>query len=241
MSNSIIYSLEPVNINNKVQIGTNTLLFGIKDFINLLGLNYFDNNTVFYYWETFNSSLNNIINLLNTLKDDNFIDKNFTLNGYINTIYDKIIDTSKDQTLENNFFETPNIIFKKKISFGNNIFDSLDSIKSSLNNSILFYKSYKQSTSDLYNQLNRPIIPKCAWIPFIGHFLVDKINLKIDDNIIEEIDDQIIHNFNFSKSTVSKDIGLNKMIGNTPDLTMKQEIIPKKTLYVPLPFFFADK
>ena len=242
VGNSIIYSLEPVNINNTVNPGDNcTLLFKIKDFINLLGIDFFDDNIIFYYWETFYSSLNNIILLLNTLKDDNLIDQQFTLNGYIDKIYNKITEISKDQTLENNFFETSNIIFKKKILYGQNVFDSQDSIKSSLNNSILFYKSYKQSTNELYTQLNRPEKPKCAWIPFIGHFLVDNINLKIDDNIIEEIDNQIIHNFNFSNSTVSKDIGLNKMIGNTPDLTIKQEIIPKKTLYVPIPFFFSDK
>jgi len=243
-NNIYYYTLEPIDASSTINISNNrtcNLSYGIMDFINLLGFDYFDNNTVFYYWETFYPSLNNIITLFNTLKDDNLKNQKFTLNGYIDIIYNKIIEMSNDTTLENNLFEIPSVIFKKKILLSQNVFDSHDTIKSNLNNLLSHYKSYKQSTSDLYNQLTRSDVPKCSWIPFIGHFLVDKINFKIDNNIIEEIDDQIIHNFNFFNSTVSKDIGLNQMIGNTPDLTMKQEIIPKKTLYVPLPLFFADK
>ena len=246
-NNIYYYTLEPIDISSTINISNNRtcmLSYGIMDFINLLGFDYFDyfdNNTIFYYWETFYSSLNNIIILLNTLKDDDLKNKKFTLNGYIDIICNQIIEMSKDNTLENNLFEIPSIIFKKKILLSQNVFDSQNTIKSNLDNLTKIYKSYKQSTSDLYNQLIRPDVPKCSWIPFIGHFLVNKIDFKIDNNIIEEIDDQIIHNFNFFNSTVSKDIGLNQMIGNTPDLTMKQEIIPKKTLYVPLPLFFADK
>jgi hypothetical protein len=242
ISGNYIIKLEPFIENIIITSGGfYTIFIGIRHFISLFGIDKFHNNTVFYYWETFTSSINNIINLLDNFTDDNLQNEIFTLNGYIEKIYNKITEISQDITLENNFFEIPQCLFKNKISNGLNIFTSEDSIKSLLVNAKSLFNIYTINNNELNNLLKRPTKPKCSWIQFIGHYLIDKISLKIDDNIIEELDDQIIHNFNFFNSTFSKDIGLNNMIGNTPDLTMKQEIIPKKTLYIPLPFFFEEK
>jgi len=241
ISGNYIMKIQSINQNFSISgINNYTLQLGIKYFIDIFGTDLMNDNCIFYYWETFYSSINSSLNLLDSSSDLYFKGRKFKLADYTEELYNKITLLSQNTSVENFLFEIPECIYNKKIGSSMTIYNNKDSIKSYFNNNKSFYKNLKKINDELKIQLIRPDIPTCSWIPYIGHFLIDKISLKLDDNIIEELDDQIIHIYNFLKSNTSKDIGLNKMIGNTPDLTLKQETIKKKILYVPLPFFFES-
>ena len=218
-----------------------SLKIGIKHFVDLFGTIQMNTSCVFYYWETFSKSIQDSLLFLQNSSDSYYNNQMFTCDNYIDNLYNKITDVIGNNKVTNNLFEVPELLFNKQISNNINPYVSQHKINTIKTNTIAFYNNYELELSNLFIQLKRPDIPKCSWIQYIGHFLLEKINFKIDNNIIEELDDQIIHNFNFLNSTTSKDIELNKMIGNVPDLTFPQNIIPKKTIYIPLPFFFQKK
>jgi hypothetical protein len=241
ISQNYIIKIQSINKNFTISTSSNyTLQLGIKYFIDILGTDLMNDNCIFYYWETFYSSLNDSLNFMNSTSDLYFKGEKLTFASYNEELYNKITLLSENTSFENFLFEIPECIYDKKIISGIILYDNKQSIKNYLENNKSFYKNFKKINDKLKINLIRPDIPTCSWIPYIGHFLIDKINLKLNDNIIEELDDQIIHIYNFLKSNTSKDIGLNKMIGNTPDLTLKQQTIQKKILYVPLPFFFQS-
>lgn len=239
ISGNYILKVQSIDSNFMLSLGTTyKLQIGIGYFINILGTESMNDNCVFYYWETFNSTINNIVTFLNNSGDSYFNQQKFTLAQYIDEIYIKITEISNEST--NFLFEIPECIFNKKSNNILNIFNDEQAISSSLLYKYSSYTSLQKIKLNITNQIKRPSIPTCSWVSYIGHFLIDKITFKIDDNIIEEIDDQIMHIYNFLNANEQKEKLLNKMIGNTPDLTYPYQIINKKTLYVPLPFFFEN-
>ncbi len=219
---------------------TYMLEIGISNFINLIGTDIFDTGNVLYYWEKFYSGIDLAFDILNDTLDSKYIEKKFTCAEYIDKIYQYISEISLQNNEYNSLFEIPECIFDKKVNFTIDVFRNYQTINT-------YYERVKQIhinshniVQNLLTQLDRPLIPKCSWINYLGHFLVDKISFKIDDNIIEELDGQIIHIYNYLNSTTSKDIGLEKMIGHIPELIQPLNKTQSKTIYIPLPFFFKD-
>ena len=218
---------------------TYTLKLGIKNIINYIGSEKMNDRVVFNYWETFLYSIQEIIKNILPLDDYYFVNQQFTLNSYIDKIYEII-----NNNIANNntfLFNIPDELFQKKTIYNINNFINGQTIQSYISSTISLYNNVMNNINNIQSIINRDTIPKCSWIPYIGHYLIDKINFKIDDNIIEEMDGQILQIYNkMNVNNITRDRGLNIMIGNIPDLTLLQNKINKKTLYIPLPFFFSS-
>ena len=121
----------------------------------------------------------------------------------------------------------------------NNNIEILNQIDNVINYQLYNYKQGLINTNILNNIST---IPKLAWIDYIGHYIIDEIIIKIDDQILEKLTDDWIHLNSFLEITEGKINGYNKMIGNIRDLTSFNENIKKSyKLYIPLPFYFHKK
>jgi len=90
--------------------------------------------------------------------------------------------------------------------------------------------------------INRPIKPRVSWIKFVGHFIFNKINLRINDYTLQELSSDWLHIWSHCAINESKYGGYYKMIGNTKELYNFDSNKKKKSnLYIPLPFYFQNK
>lgn len=94
----------------------------------------------------------------------------------------------------------------------------------------------------LNNIINRPIKPRVSWIKFIGHYIFDKINLRINDYTLQELTSDWVHIWSHCNINENKLDGYYKMIGNIEELNNFNSYKKRKTnLYIPLPFYFQNK
>jgi len=212
---------------------------GVKSLIEQLGTSQINTGCVLYYWEKFYSAIDLANNVLNDITDSNFVNQKFSCSDYIEKIYEYIGKITYDDNEYNSLFEIPECIFDKKVKYSLNSFKNINTIKAEYQINKNIYQNVLKKVQSIKTNISRSEIPTCSWINFIGHYLIDKITFKIDDNVIEELDDQIIQIYNFGRSNKSKDIGLLKMIGHIPSLTEPCQEIKGRTIYIPLPFFFS--
>ena len=103
-------------------------------------------------------------------------------------------------------------------------------------NGDLIYKTYLEVTLPEITATGGSV----AWVPDIGHQLIDNVNLEIGG---QEIDKHYGDWLNIWQDlTISPGLkdGFNTMIGNTPALTGPNLTdIPSTELYIPLQFWFC--
>lgn len=88
--------------------------------------------------------------------------------------------------------------------------------------------------------LNRPDRPRFSWINYIGHFIIKRLKIEINDFKLEELNGDWIHIKSLLQAN-SKLKGYFKLIGNTKELTFYNNDIKKETdIYIPLPFYFKN-
>jgi hypothetical protein len=114
------------------------------------------------------------------------------------------------------------------------------------NNIVTQYKINLQNKINnvikLNSIINRPIKPRVSWIKFVGHFIFNKINLRINDYTLQEISSDWLHIWSHCTINENKYDGYYKMIGNTKELYNFDSNKKKKSnLYIPLPFYFQNK
>lgn len=214
---------------------TYTIQVGIKSILDNIGVDKLWYKTVFYFWETFKSSLLENKNIISSF-DDTMLNKLNTESGYVNEMFSYIseIDSSS------NLFKMPIDIFDNNVPYKLKSLGSLSSVQTLENNTIEKYRDFKSEISKIQSILIRDDVPKCSWVDYIGHYIIEKLQFKIDDNVLEEIDSQILQIYNHRNSNDSTINGLHKMIGHTNDLRIPQTTIPKKILHVPLPLCFSE-
>ena len=94
----------------------------------------------------------------------------------------------------------------------------------------------------LNNIINRPIKPRVSWIKYIGHYIFNKISLRINDYTLQELNSDWIHIWSHCNMNENKYDGYYKMIGNIEELyNFDSNIKKKRNLYIPLPFYFQNK
>lgn len=213
---------------------------GIANFINVIGTDVFDTGCVLYYWEKFYSGVDLAFDVLNDTVDTQFVDMQFTCAEYIEQTFQYISKISLEDNEYNSLFEIPDSIFDSKVEFTIDVFRNYQSISTYSKRVKQIHRNVLEKVQNISTQLARPTLPSCSWINYLGHFIIDTISFKIDDNVIEELDGQSIHIYNYLNSTTSKDIGLEKMIGYIPELTQPINKTVSKTIYIPLPFFFKN-
>jgi hypothetical protein len=103
-------------------------------------------------------------------------------------------------------------------------------------NNYINYSELEKIIRDIYESKNVDF----AWIREIGHYIIDTIDLYIDDAIIDHLTGEYLHFMYKTEITESKKSGYDKMIGNVPSLyTFNNTKKCKYTLYVPIPFTFS--
>lgn len=79
-----------------------------------------------------------------------------------------------------------------------------------------------------------------AWSKYIGFNLIEEINVKIGDQIIDKHDYNWLYIDHVINRSISKDYGFNNMIGNIPELyNYNSKVKPAHMLYIPLQFWFC--
>jgi hypothetical protein len=160
--------------------------------------------------------------------------KNYMLNDIISSIIDNHplinLPNNKISKIYNQHFN--NFRFTNDNNDGNNI---ITQYKINLQNKI-------NNVIKLNSIINRPVKPRVSWIKFVGHFIFNKINLRINDYTLQEISSDWLHIWSHCTINESKYDGYCKMIGNTKELYNFDSNKKKKSnLYIPLPFYFQNK
>ena len=88
-----------------------------------------------------------------------------------------------------------------------------------------------------------------AWVKHIGHAIVEEIDLEIGGSLIDRHYGEWLHIWKELSSNNGHDSGLDKMLGNVPELTsistldwdLPENVLLKNsyTLYIPLQFYFC--
>ena len=99
------------------------------------------------------------------------------------------------------------------------------------------YATYKVNE---LSYLNRAPIPMFSWIGNLGNFIFDEIELYFNDLLIDTQYSNWINIWHNLNNTYDKKELLEKMIGNTKDLTdLSINMKPSKKLLIPLRFWFC--
>jgi hypothetical protein len=238
INNNVIIHIESFDSSKKIVY----VKRGIKNIIN-----YFKNSNIDYtkylntyivtfYYGTFLASLKLILTIISNNNETLYNNKIFLTNEYIQFIYNDIHDLFNNSNLTI-LVNLPDIIYRTNNNVNIDDYDYSNLLTFSNNNKIE-YLNYKNVIVDMINIIHRDPIPKISWIKYLGNFILDSINFFINDESIELLTSQIIHNFNYYNTMPSLHKSIDKMIGNTLHFTKKQPVISGGRLYVPLPFFF---
>jgi hypothetical protein len=227
------------NNNNFLYDDTQTYILqnGIGHILEKLNLyNILDTNIILdIYFSTINyneiiKKYNNNLNKSQSVKDY----KNYMLNDIISNINNNhpLINLPNDKIskIYNQHFN--NFRFTNNNNDDNNIITQYKiNMDKKINNVI-----------KLNNIINRPIKPRVSWIKFVGHFIFNKINLRINDYTLQELSSDWLHIWSHCTINENKYNGYYKMIGNTKELYNFDANKKKKSnLYIPLPFYFQNK
>ncbi len=81
---------------------------------------------------------------------------------------------------------------------------------------------------------------KFAWIKKIGHYLINNITIKIDDQTITTLYGEWIEIWYSLTKSMNREVGYNKLIGNVVELyTFDNRTKPEYELIIPLPLWFC--
>lgn len=79
-----------------------------------------------------------------------------------------------------------------------------------------------------------------AWIPYVGHALIDEVSIEIGGQVIDKHYGEWLQIWNELTQTAEKEDGYDAMVGNTATLTTNDAATkPATTLYIPLQFWFC--
>lgn len=112
----------------------------------------------------------------------------------------------------------------------------VDSIERYLRSVLQYYHSEVRTQLALYEALNDEHY-RFAWIPFIGHFLAESIELSVGDQRIDLHSDDWVHLHSQLHVSPSVREVYDSLIGNTPLLTsFDRNTKPQTTIVLPLQF-----
>jgi len=175
--------------------------------------------------------------------------KDYTTKDYMDGILKDIIKTTPNSSHLMRIPNSNSNIFRANFSdfrFIDNISQlSSQNIPKQIDNLMNKFNGFVDRKQIILNNIieiiNRPVIPNIKWIDNLGHFLMDNIELYVDDQQLEKLSSdwlQIVSNFNVPSG---QERGYNIMIGNIPELTTPQTHIGSYKLHIPLPFYFHKK
>ena len=191
----------------------------------------------FGYGERFSSVIKNIYAKTNT----SFLDNDDKINKIIGALSQSTDLKSFAQNVSNAKFQ--NSVSNSCLNKISNKSSIIDLHKEIAKKGVLLLIQQKNELNNFKNQLANILYrnknAKCAWIKKLGHFLVKKVKIKCDDQIVDaHISDwfEVLHEVSVTNGKID---AYNKMVGNVTDLTTFDSS-PKKsyTLAIPLVFYF---
>ena len=88
--------------------------------------------------------------------------------------------------------------------------------------------------------INTTANAKFAWIKKIGHYLIENVWIKIDDQLIDKQYGEWLEIWHQLTKRVKKEKGYNRLIGNIPELTTYNNRVKEEyELLIPLNFWFC--
>lgn len=209
-------------------------------------------------WEesTFDETIeeNNFNNLFGLFYGDNGPQNLYKFNQQIMAIYDNfdmendVIYFMKDYIIQNSFLKDINTLLGEDINetYLNvlNYFVGLRNDNRNIYN-ILHGDPLDNDSISLSETLNLAITSdniraKFAWIKKLGHYLINSITIKFDDQTITTLYGEWLEIWYSLTKNINKEIGYNKLIGNITELyTFDNRIKPAYELIIPIPFWFC--
>ena len=125
-------------------------------------------------------------------------------------------------------------------------------------NGDLAYKTYIQVTLPEVDADTWTTVSKIRWTPWVGHALIDWVEIEIGGQSIDKHYGDWLHIWNELSQPTGRQTGYSDMLGNVPKMTLYPAIIssgtsylpgsaspatynptPEKILYIPLEFWFC--
>jgi hypothetical protein len=98
------------------------------------------------------------------------------------------------------------------------------------------YSTLEDIVRNIYNK--NPV--NFAWIQELGHYIIDKVELLIDDAVIDQYNGELMHIIYSTEGSADTLRGYKKMIGHVPELnTFNNTKKQKYKLYIPILFTFS--
>lgn len=105
-------------------------------------------------------------------------------------------------------------------------------------NGLINYSKLEDDIRNLWKKQDKTFI-NCSWIKEIGHYLVEKMDFYIGDQLIDSINGEFLHILYQLEQSEEQIKGYDYMIGNIPELyNLDNSIKQPHQLYVPINFFF---
>ena len=224
----------------------------MSSYVEIMRLEYLNNLTIDTLYQIVNSNtskfeskvlvINNIsysynVYLSNSLKNDIFKDvviKNqqtptpFTYGNYQTTL------TMTKENIQSHLTQ------QNKEENKNNIFLILESIKDNMER---LDKRFITIINKLQDEYDKYLNYRCnfAWVKYLGHNLIDYIELRIGNDTIDKQYGQWINIWWELNGDKYKEDIYYQLIGNTEELnSFNDKVKPESVIYVPIPFYFCN-
>lgn len=218
-------------------IERNAILYEIEKMGKLFGLPYYRSNPVDTKAITPQSLYNDIGNI--NSKYNGFSNMTFYIHylmdhiiilsqlGSIIKLFKGTIEATRDELI--NYYE----LEKSKST------DIINKIGQYTRTSIRGSIRYSQLEDIIRNIYNKKAV-NFAWVKEIGHYIIETIQLMVDDTVIDQLTGEYMHIVAYTEGTMNQKRGYFKMIGNVPELTEYNDIPKRKyKLFIPLFFTFS--
>lgn len=190
-----------------------------------------DSNIGVFDWLYTNTSqqLYNYINQINVL-----------YNGF--SFESDVYDFMKDWIIQQSILSAIPMLIGETVDITNqNILNYYQNQLITNNNLI---NSIDGPTSNLFDILERSLgggeLPRFAWINKIGHYLINQVWIKINDQIIDKQYGEWLEIWHSLTKKIKKENGYNSLIGNINDLTVFNSTVKNSyKLIIPLQFWFC--
>ena len=234
-------------IGNELYINNDTIVdnFNIGIFS---ALNPYNNDTYLFNWyEKYvnDASANNFKEILSEITPNTLYNDKKKIDVYYNNfltksditqyISDYIINKTSIKNIFMHICSSWNITYDNLLLYFNQIINT--------SNKYLIGIGSNDTPPTLYTNISNAVIntePYFAWIKYLGYYLIKTCDITIGECVIDKHTGEYLYIRNQLDKHINIQNGLNNMIGNIKELyTYDNKIKKKKTLYIPLQFWFC--
>ena len=199
----------------------------LSDIINYLINTIIKQSEYKFIYDNINFDLQKIIiNIFNNLIQQKY--------KYLHLILNLSIITNPSKNIDIN---TPDITYKSDIPYLNYLY--------------MHPELFSDQTDIIYNNSKLDILLRniilqnpvsCCWVPELGYRILEDLTFNLDQLLIDEYDSNLLSLIKKIHIPYDQYVGLDKLIGNTPELTTYNQYNKGNiNLYIPLNFYFCKE